>query len=247
MKKILVILFIFWAGLSFNQSFGQEKGDFLEVDYADIEKFVEKNGNVYEQLMGRFIEGDTLLSLNELKYIFYGTHYSSKWSYDDLSDEANNLMKAEKYEEALKLCRKELEKSPTSLDILFRTWICLKELDLDAENYETRISQLFYVILSTGDGKTAKTAFKVMEVPDEYIIIYNVFGAKVKQQALVGLCDVMTLYDEDPNESWDVYFDITLHMEKLNKLFGGYSKPSKAPKKSKKSKKEKVSGSIQFE
>lgn len=247
MKKILLALLTLLVCFSGKLCFGQNNDAFLEVNYSEIEKFVNQNEKVYNELMARFMKGDTLLEINELKYIFYGTSYSSKYRYKELSREAAQLIKEEKYEEALKMCREELKVSPTSLDILFREWICLKELELNADTCEIQISQLFYLILSTGDGKTAKTAFKVMEVPDEYIIIYNVFGANVKAQALVGNCDVMTLYDDDPDKTWDVYFDITLHLEKLSKLFGDFSSPKKAPKKSKKGKKEKASASIQFE
>lgn len=247
MKKILLALLTLLVCFSGKHCFGQNNDAFLEVNYSEIEKFVNQNEKVYNELMARFMEGDTLLAINELKYIFYGTNYSSKYQYKELSREASQLIKEEKYEEGLKMCREELKVSPTSLDILFREWICLKELELNADTCEIQISQLFYLILSTGDGKTAKTAFKVMEVPDEYIIIYNVFGANVKAQALIGNCDVMTLYDDDPDKTWDVYFDITLHLEKLSKLFGDFSSPKKAPKKSKKGKKAKASASIQFE
>ena len=236
MKKILFVALAIFVCLSVNPCFGQKKSNFLKVDYSEIEKYVIQNEDAFNTLMNRFISEDTTLTLNELKYVFYGVHYSSKYGYEDVSKETQALIKEEKYEDALEKCREELKNSPTSLDILFSAMRCAENLDEveTANGYQTRILQILDLIFATGDGKSAKTALKVMEVSDEYFIIYAVLGANVKGQALVGNCDVMTLYDDDPDQTMDVYFDITLHMEMLNELFGGTSKPHKSHKKSKK-------------
>lgn len=238
MKKILVAAFAIFIGLSAIPCLGQKSNDFLKVDYSEIKKFVTQNDADFKALMDRFVSADTTLTLDELKYVFYGVHYAPEYDYNDLSGDTRTLIKEEKYEDALQKCREELKNSPSSMEILFYAWLCAKELDdLEAETvYNTRLSMLLDLVFATGDGQSAQTALKIMEVSDEYLIIYAVFGANVKKQALVGLCDVMTLYEDDPEQTVDVYFDITLHMENLNKLFGKSSKPKKPAKKSKKAK-----------
>ena len=85
--------------------------------------------------------------------------------------------------------------------------------------------------------RTEKTAFKVLEVSDEYCILYGIFGLNLKSQALIGHCDQMTVYeDEAPDETFDIYFDVSLHLAHLDELFGVMDKADKMMKKSKKSK-----------
>ena len=103
--------------------------------------------------------------------------------------------------------------------------------------YSIQIEQIVGVILSSGDGRTEKTAFKVLEVSDEYCILYGIFGLNLKSQALIGHCDKMTVYeDEAPDETFDIYFDVSLHLAHLDELFGVMDKADKMMKKSKKSK-----------
>ena len=203
----------------------------LKVDYPKIEKFVKSNDNQFEQLMTRFVEGDTTLTLDELANIYYGSFYSSKYSYKDASSALRDKMKEKDYENAFVLCKEELKQSPASLDLLYKASVCAKKKGENNDLYDQRIMQILDVIFSSGDGKSEKTAYKVVAVSDEYFIIYGVFGANLKEQALIGQCDRMTVYEDDaPGETVDLYFDVSLHLSQLDVLFGG--KPLSGPKKS---------------
>ena len=60
----------------------------------------------------------------------------------------------------------------------------------------------------------------------------------------------MTVYDESaPDDTVDMWFDVTLHMSMLDKLFGGMDLDSgnKRAKKSAKKSKKKVQASLIFE
>lgn len=224
MKKIIApTIFLLFFCLTCLHGFAQGKQDFLDVNYASIEKFVTQQEAQYDSLMQRFIKGDTTLTLDEVKYVFYGCYYSLKYDYTNPSQELMTAYKEKRYEDVLNLGSKELKKSPAQLAILFR--MCVAALEQEDEEkaqlYKTRLLQIVDVILSSGDGKSAKTAYKVLEVSDEYVILYGVFGVNVKQQALSGNCDIMTVYEgENLDETVDIYFDVTLHMATLNNLFG---------------------------
>lgn len=232
MKKTFLFIAIIALCVVNTQCFAQKKQQFLDVDYTAIEKFVNNQESSYNALVERFITGDTTLTLDEVKMVYYGSYFSPKYDYSDATDEINQSFRDKNYEEALKLLRNELATSPANLELLFMAMVSAIELEEENEKelYTLKLRQLVDVIFSSGDGKSTKTALKVLEVSDEYIIINGVLGARVKQQALVGVCDQMTIYEEDPEETFDLYFDVSLHMKRLNELFGGSSKPAKAKK-----------------
>ena len=82
--------------------------------------------------------------------------------------------------------------------------------------------RLLEAIAATGDGSHAHP-FVVTSVPDEYHLLREYLGIqRVKGQALVGHCDILTL--GGVSERYDkstIHFDITREMELLTLLFKG--------------------------
>ena len=235
MKKTLIIaVLMLFTGFSLT---AQNDKSFLDIDYKVIEKFAKNQTKDFTALVNRFNSGDTTLTDMEVAKIYYGSYFSSDYSYKDASSELRDLMKSESYRPAFEQCKKELEKSPCSLDLLLKAYTCANHLGESKALYSIQIEQIVEVILSSGDGRSEKTAFKVLEVSDEYCIIYGIFGLNLKQQALVGHCDQMTVYEDDaPDETFDIFFDVSLHLAHLDELFGTFDKAQKMMKKSKKSK-----------
>ncbi len=234
-KSMFIAVLLLFAGLSLT---AQQNGkSFLTIDYKAMEKFAKNQTEDFKALVNRFNSGDTTLTDVEVAKIYYGSYFSPDYSYKDASKELRDLMKSESYRPAFEQCKKELEKSPCSLDLLLKAYTCANHLGESNALYSTQIGQIVNVILSSGDGRTEKTAFKVLEVSDEYCILYGIFGLNLKSQALIGHCDRMTVYeDEDPDETFDIYFDVSLHLAHLDELFGVMDKADKMMKKSKKSK-----------
>lgn len=224
MNKQTFIGFVFAVLFSFSANMAglaQTNGETIDINYKKIEQFVDKNDAQFEALMKRFIAGDTTLTKDECAKIYYGSFFSSKYSYNDVTNEIRNAMKNENYSEALKLCEDELAKSPASLGLLDKAAVCCQLLGKDPNVYVQRAMMILDVIFSSGDGYSEETALKVVAVADEYFIIYAVLGAELKQQALVHNCDVMTIYsEEDPSQTTDLYFDVSLHLSALNAIFG---------------------------
>jgi hypothetical protein len=98
----------------------------------------------------------------------------------------------------------------------------------DREKFHAGIAdKLLKAMLSSADGKTAKTAFKVQSIREEYIIMREL-GYQVSSQSLImdpnyGSFDMLEGNDKD-GKSGSFYFDI-------NSFFGGASKPCKKDKK----------------
>lgn len=241
MKKTVRLLFLVLLTCALYIPLKAQMGDKpLKVDYDKIEKFVQSQPEQFKTLILRFESGDSSLTIEELATLYYGSFFSTEYTYTGASQALVELKKKEDYDHAMALCLKELGKSPCSIDLLFDAWLFAKNLGQDNKLYETRLNQVLSVILASGDGREQKTAYKVVDISDEYFIIYAILGLNLRQQSLAGNCDVMTVYDEaSPDDTVDIWFDVSLHLSALDKLFGGSdsrSHDSKAKKSGKKSK-----------
>lgn len=243
MKKTVRLFFLVLLTCALYIPLKAQMGDKpLKVDYDKIEKFVQSQPEQFKTMILRFESGDSSLTIEELATLYYGSFFSTEYTYAGASPALVELKKKEDYENAMALCLKELGKSPCSIDLLFDAWLFAKNLGQDNKLYETRLNQVLSVILASGDGREQKTAYKVVDISDEYFIIYAILGLNLRQQSLVGNCDVMTVFDEaSPDDTVDIWFDVSLHLSALDKIFGGMdldskSHDSKAKKSGKKSK-----------
>lgn len=73
---------------------------------------------------------------------------------------------------------------------------------------------LLWSTLASGDGKTPKTAFHVIASDEEYTVL-NFIGAKLKQQSLQGVNDVMEV--ELDGKVSVMYFDVSIGLDFLEK------------------------------
>jgi len=89
---------------------------------------------------------------------------------------------------------------------------------LNAKKYKTIQFGLLYSITESGDGKSCKTAWHVIQVSEEYFML-QMLGAELKGQSIDnsgGLCDKMEVKTEEGEEK-TYYFD-------TSKVFEGYKK-----------------------
>lgn len=205
-------------------------------DYKRIKKEINSKNSefYYPELLRRFEAVDTTMTIEHLRYIYYGAATLPDYSPYGTSSFKSELEKAmditeptqSDWENALSIVNKQLAKDPASLtsrfyklNILVKVFGEGSKESIDAYN---QLTMLFYAILSTGDGQSEETAFYITSVSDEYTFM-NMIGFRTKAQALVHSdngqsYDVMDIVDEDGSES-KLYFNITVLMESLNKMF----------------------------
>ena len=124
------------------------------------------------------------------------------------------------------------EKDFTKFATLSKVW--LDQVPVDADIHYVRAQALtnlgkwseaahhwycFYGLINSiaasGDGKTPKTAFKVISVSEEYAFL-NEIGAELIQQALKPPCDEMRVKLRDGTEA-TFYFDVSISFEALQR------------------------------
>ena len=106
-----------------------------------------------------------------------------------------------------------LKKCPVDAEIHLMTASALSALGRSAETVFHRY--MFYGLMQsitgTADGLSPKTAFKVIAIPEEYLVC-NYLGAEVKRQRLEGHFDVLTVSKD--NATKDLYFDASIVLKK---------------------------------
>ena len=78
---------------------------------------------------------------------------------------------------------------------------------------------------SEGDGRSVRTAFRVLSVADEYVVMQALGVESVLSQSLVEEhYDRIEISGATGYEGDEIYFDVSLPMKHLDKVFGKNSR-----------------------
>lgn len=227
MKKLFVALMVVCSlmGVKAQNQEDSHKSS-LDVNLDSIESFVSQNKDVHKALLDRHIAGDTTLTIEECAIVYYGYCFNPVYDGDYVpTTEAEGYFREGKYDKARSIFEKSLSVNPVSLRTIFKSMVCAYVANdtLRSDVLKVRFAQLANVILSSGDGCSVDSGFWVLEVSDEYAILYDLFRVeKVNSQALIegknGPCDKMNVTID--GKEMDLYFNVSLSMLKLQRMFG---------------------------
>lgn len=198
-------------------------------DYEQIKKDINKKDSefYYPELLRRFQEADTTLSLEQLRHFYYGTATRPEYNpYQfDLSKALNEALEQKDLQQAKSIIDRQLAKDPTNLKFYMQKMMV--NIDLygreseEANNAFFQVYMLLSAILSSGDGKTKESAIYVINIADEYALMYR-FGVTPTSQSLVRengqSYDRMELTNNEKGLKV-LYFNVTIMEESLKKLF----------------------------
>ncbi|MFD0892168.1 DUF4919 domain-containing protein [Luteolibacter ambystomatis] len=140
--------------------------------------------------------------------------FAGDWTTDEKRDALFDAFKEGGYQRAFELSGKWLEGCPVDAEAhMLRAAAARRLGDLKSYMYHSYFSTgLMQSVIASGDGKTAKTGFKVIAVAEEYAILRD-FGAELSSQSLVdGPCDKMVCKMPGGKEG-TIYFNVALAME----------------------------------
>lgn len=235
---IMASLFVL-ASCSSSKKTTTRKGDASvaanAIDYKQIKKEIDSKSSefYYPELLRRFEAADTTMTIEHLRHIYYGAAtlpdynpYASGFESELEKALAVTEPTQSDWENALDIVNKHLSKDPANLTSrLYKLFISENIYGEDSQEFikaYNQLTMLFYAILSTGDGQSKETAFYITSVSDEYTFM-KMIGVRPQGQALVGSdngesFDVMDIVDDDGSEG-KLYFNITIMMKSMNKLF----------------------------
>ncbi len=180
----------------------------------------------YEALVERLRSGDQTVDVNELRIAAGDGGIVSG------VDARHKLMAAarnrdfKKMEEAADAV---LKSNYADLDAHFFAKIAAKELGKPekAEFHDWVETGLLKSLRSSGDGRSAATAIKVISVDEEYFIL-RMMDQMPKSQALSKCegkpCDIMTTTDRESEQEHTWYFNVEVPMRRMTEAIEGNRK-----------------------
>lgn len=195
----------------------------LTIDFDKIKKEVkDKNSSFYyPRLLTRLESGDTSLTKNDFKHLYYGNASSESYNpYYSVPAALRDFLKAKNFKDAIPVGLQELEHQPTNLRLNYYLLICYDKIGdvITARKFAARYYGLLDAISTSGDGKTLETAFVVLNVSDEYEFL-SANDLSSNGQALIGSTDRLTINQDDQKKEpkiKELYFNVEMsfiHME----------------------------------
>ncbi|MCX2743310.1 DUF4919 domain-containing protein [Mangrovivirga sp. M17] len=203
-----IIIFIILSLFTIAKSYSQQN-DFLDPDYEAIQKSINnvESPFYFEHLMSQFEKGDSTMSLQEKRHLYYGYSFHPDYSpysrsvYLDsinviLSRSDSAIINNKKF---LIYSDSALSDNPFNLFILDKLYYYHKAKGNNpmAEIILAKINIILDAMLSTGDGITRETAIHVIYTSHEYFVI-NVFGLEYGgKQKNIDNYDFLSVQDNE--------------------------------------------------
>ena len=168
----------------------------------------------YAELLERAKKSDATLDFKELRMAYTETSDYNPYGADRESRQKMfAAVKAREFNQALEFAEKLLAKNFVDLNGQFGAYLSNRELGHadKATFHKFMFDGLMKSITSSGDGKTAETAFVVISTDEEYVF-FSVQGLRPTGQSLVNQnghsFDRMTALNPETNETVTYFFNI---------------------------------------
>lgn len=180
----------------------------------------------YADLATKLKNGDTKIDFLALRMAYTETKEYSP--YGTGADETNPMFKAfgdKKYKDALRLADKILKENYVEMNAHYISSLANDALGNKekATFHKEVFLGLINSIVAGKDGKSAKTAYGVISVPEEYVVL-RTLGWQRGEQALITedghQFDVLTVKNLKTNEIVKMYFNIDTVFKAYGKIFG---------------------------
>jgi hypothetical protein len=178
MKKLFVILSILLLGAAFGLASAQDQS----------KKPLDAAAQKYAALLERAKQSDATIDFRELRLAYTDTADYNPYSSDRESrKEMFAALNAKEFARAIGAAEKILTKNFVEINSHFVSYVAHRELgNADKSKFHKfMFDGLVKSILSSGDGKTADTAFVVISTDEEYTL-FNVLGLVPNGQSLIS-------------------------------------------------------------
>lgn len=181
--------------------------------------------DAYAKLYARFTINDTTITQSEYVQLYYGFAFTSKYkpnarhdSVDALNEYVGNNLDHVDFNKVLDYTRQILSEYPFSIEHIYLTAIACEKLNKpkQAAQWYYKYEKLIRTILLSGDGLREESAYMVLNVNDEYMML-NALEFTSKGQTLKSkgklFYDVITLAP-NPQGIEKLFFDVNLFFVK---------------------------------
>lgn len=214
-------LFLFAFALIAATTFAQEPlEDFTSPNYKAIEKEVTNSASnfYYPHLFERYKMGDSTLTIDEKRHIYYGYVFQPEYVATEISASnkiisellAKQIFTNDDYDSILQHADVLLKEDPFNLRALnAKLFVYAQQNNVEAYKKNALKRRVIQdAIISSGDGMSAKTPFYVIKVAHEYDMLSFLgyrFGGTHK---IVKKCNYLTV-DQNRYGVEKIYFEIS--------------------------------------
>ena len=224
MKTFLVIAAFFAASINL---FAQ---NFTKPDYEQIKLNIENNQSnfYYPNLWDRFQQGDSTMTLEEKRHLYYGYVFHKNYSPYLTSHDAVQVKAIlekdnptnEDWNKLITLLNTSLIAEPFNLRFFYYQSVAYNEINnfVDADKNLRKIFCIADALTSSGDGLSKETAIHVISVSSEYDYLFLMDLSMKSQSLMDGYYDVLTL---EPNkyDCKKLWFDVSQPLNHIQKSF----------------------------
>lgn len=183
------------------------------VNLNEIKKNLEKKSSDYnqEKLLIKFKGLPIQLDSIEARHLYYGNKPAVDYK---KADELRKNFKEENYQKSIELAEEILKNAPTDLEtisIIMEAYYKLQGNSTKLNHYSAQFTKMIDAIISSGDGKTEKTAFLTNSVTDEYILlaILKKNASLMKRTSKPSKNGMYDIWDEDGKK---IYINVIYDM-----------------------------------
>lgn len=198
-----------------------DKSSYTVINFDSLK--VAATPEKYAEVQARFEALDDNFTYEDAVMLYYGFVFQPgyKGSGDAMSSPVMKLIQQGKFQKAWDEGVEYLKDNPVSLTTYEGILMAAIRLNkrAEAESYMIRMLAILDLINSTGDGKSANSAFKVLAVSDEYVFMRQLLMInKVILQVYNDGCDIITIDEAENYEGNTIYFDVSIPFQNITKM-----------------------------
>lgn len=196
MTKIICKIFILLLLAGFSTLANAQEIE--EPDYKQIHQAISnhRSPNYYPTLMRRYVECDTMLTLEQYRNLYYGYSLQEDFvpykSHNPKLLEARRRFTASKGDsslapEMIRIAQASLDDNPfdiPAINIIAASYLQIGDT-VQYRIWDIKQKGLLDAILSTGDGAEPSSAFHVIDIEHEYEVL-NRLGLQIERDSLVN-------------------------------------------------------------
>ncbi|MCG8577786.1 MAG: DUF4919 domain-containing protein [Flavobacteriales bacterium] len=230
----LKVTFLFACVLTlcfFNKEVKAQQISNINMDSIQLAVANPESDYYYPTLLKRLKDLDTTLNLKEYRHLYYGNVFeksyhpygSSKLRKDFLEAYDIYSQQPQELKGVVKQGDEVLLENPVDLEVLLK--MAIAHLVIGEDKKAKVYGKIYYsfldVIYSSGNGRSAESAWVVTSVDDEYRIVGDL-GLRVMDQSLIGECDRLLFSKKGQKRKTmikELYFNVRLPLTHLSKSY----------------------------
>ena len=196
-----------------------------KFDFKLIKEIVDNERPYFNDILKLYLADDALLRTDDVALIYYGQTYLPTYKGGNDTNEKtlkryvaeNNQLKI--YETANKI----LSYNPVSLNALFYAWLSSQQLlkpEKETKSYVNKYLKILEMITTMGDGKSARSPFRVINPDDQDHVMYGMLDIEnVHSRSLdtKTLCNIISVTPSAKFPTRTMYFDVSRYLSHTSK------------------------------